>query len=867
MTGSKRFLALAGALALAACGGSSSGGSTPTPTTYTISGTITGATSVTVTLGGASTATTTTDAGGNYAFAGLANGTYTVKPSKGGFAFNPIQTTVVVNGANVTGTNFVATAAASTWSVSGQISGDTLGGVLISITGSTTGATTSDLTGGYTLSGVPDGASITITPTKAGYTFTPASVTVTVSANVTRNFTATAIPYTISGTVSGGATAVTVTLSGDQSLVATTDPVGAYSFSVTAGSYTVTPSKAGYAFTPASRAVAVTNASLVGQDFAASASTTYAITGTITGPVALPATITVTLGGGATRTTTTDQSGIYSFTGLANESYTVTPSFPPSSGWGFSPSSATVTMAGASKTQNFSFVSAVPSYQITGTVSYAGTKTGRVYLNAYYSNCTGCSAAAGTSIGAPSSFVLQGLSPGSYVISARLDSGGHGVQNAGDPTGTSGTVTITNADATGVTLTLTDPSTPAATTPTNLAATPGSGATVIFWDAPADGNGIETATSYDISWGTDAAATSGGVITGIAARDDTHYVHSGLSNGTASYYKIRSNVGASASAWSAVTGPVTAGGITGTGYTVSGTVSVGAATTGPLIVILVDEQNGVFRLQRFASPAFPQAYSISGVPPGLYFVGAIVDSNSNNVVDEGDVSNVKGNGPQPPIVTVTAADVSNASITLTTARSNLQTTTEHTLPVSGPEFYQVSHNISDGVRRVVRATVVYGPGLPLPLSIGNSWGSWQSWNYLGTTAPAVGTAYKFYVYYDDGTSDLLATSSITGVLMSFAQNLTETTTGGGSRGAPIFGWSAPSAPPASYGYQVGISGGNASWWYPDGPPLPSSTTSVRYNVDGRATPATLANGTPYTWSVTVVDADGNRARREKSYTP
>jgi hypothetical protein len=244
-----------------------------------------------------------------------------------------------------------------------------------------------------------------------------------------------------------------------------------------------------------------------------------------------------------------------------------------------------------------------------------------------------------------------------------------------------------------------------------------------------------------------------------------------------------------------------------------------------------------------------------------------VDTNSNNVVDEGDVSNVKGNGATPPIITVAAADVSNASCTLSTAKSVIRTTTEHSLPVSGPEWYQVSHDVSDGVRRVVRATVVYGPGLPLPLSIGKQW-SWQTWNNVGTTAPTIGTVYKFYVYYDDGTSDLLVTSSITGVLMSFAQNLTEnTTTGGGSRGAPIFNWTAPSAPPASYGYQVGLYGTNASWWYPDGPPMPSSTTSVRYNVDGRANPATLSNGTPYTWSVTVVDVDGNRARREKSYTP
>src|SRR5690242_14080555 len=80
--------------------------------TFSISGTVSGASSVTVALSGAGTASTTTDANGNYSFANLANGNYTVTPSKAGFTFTPTNRAVTVSSANVTGINFTATAAA-----------------------------------------------------------------------------------------------------------------------------------------------------------------------------------------------------------------------------------------------------------------------------------------------------------------------------------------------------------------------------------------------------------------------------------------------------------------------------------------------------------------------------------------------------------------------------------------------------------------------------------------------------------------------------------------------------------------------------------------------------------------------------------
>jgi hypothetical protein len=87
------------------CGGT-------TPTTYTISGTITTSTGtaisgVTVSTGATSA---TTNASGAYTLSGLANGTYTVTPTLTGYTFSPVNRSVTVNGANVTGQNFTGTA-------------------------------------------------------------------------------------------------------------------------------------------------------------------------------------------------------------------------------------------------------------------------------------------------------------------------------------------------------------------------------------------------------------------------------------------------------------------------------------------------------------------------------------------------------------------------------------------------------------------------------------------------------------------------------------------------------------------------------------------------------------------------------------
>ena len=91
--------------------------------TYTITGTITPSTAgsgASIALSGPSSASTIADDSGAYSFAGLANGSYTLTPSRPGYAFAPASQSVTLSGANATAGTFSAHAVAS-WSLSGTV--------------------------------------------------------------------------------------------------------------------------------------------------------------------------------------------------------------------------------------------------------------------------------------------------------------------------------------------------------------------------------------------------------------------------------------------------------------------------------------------------------------------------------------------------------------------------------------------------------------------------------------------------------------------------------------------------------------------------------------------------------------------------
>jgi hypothetical protein len=184
------------------------------------------------------------------------------------------------------------------------------------------------------------------------------------------------VTYSISGTITSGGTAlvgVTVSTSGGS---ATTDASGNYTISGLAnGSYTVTSTKTGYTFSPTSQSVTVNGVNVTGKNFSATASTatTYSISGSIiSGGVALAGVIVSTTGGSAT----SDSSGAYTVSGLANGSYTLTPS---KSGYTFSPTTLAATISGANITSK-NFMATANSGGTTGLIQLP--KTGQTASSA-----------------------------------------------------------------------------------------------------------------------------------------------------------------------------------------------------------------------------------------------------------------------------------------------------------------------------------------------------------------------------------------------------------------------------------------------------------------------------------------------------
>jgi hypothetical protein len=166
--------------------------------TFGISGTVspvTGGSGTVITLSGAASATTTANSAGAYSFTGLAGGTYAVTPSNTGFTFNPTTQTATITTANIAGLNFSAAAQTGpTATISGTIIPTAGGsGATVLLTGPMAATTTTNVSGSYTFTGLPNGT-YAVTPSESGFAFTPASQNVTLSGtNQTGiNFTAAA---------------------------------------------------------------------------------------------------------------------------------------------------------------------------------------------------------------------------------------------------------------------------------------------------------------------------------------------------------------------------------------------------------------------------------------------------------------------------------------------------------------------------------------------------------------------------------------------------------------------------------------------------------------------------------------------------
>lgn len=286
-----------------------------------------------------------------------------------------------------------ASGGAQTWSISGAVTPTNVGnGATLTLSGAGSGTATGDVSGNYNFGNLANGT-YAVTPSKPGYVFTPTSRTITVAgANVTGvSFTATT--WTISGTISPSVSGVgtLVTLSGSANAATTADATGFSFAGLGNGTYTVTPSKTGFTFSPSSQSVTINGATPPAISFTAQAVPTHSISGTLN-PANLGSGTLLTLSGSPSAMTTSDMSGAYTFSGLVDGSYTVTPS---KTGYTFTPPNQPVTISGNSVTGIDFSVRALPPPSLnypdlrviipTSAISIAQTPSGKML---YYTHDT-----------------------------------------------------------------------------------------------------------------------------------------------------------------------------------------------------------------------------------------------------------------------------------------------------------------------------------------------------------------------------------------------------------------------------------------------------------------------------------------------
>lgn len=348
---------------------------TAAPTTFSISGTVRnsigqGLSGVVISAGGRQT----TSQNGAFTLTGLANGTYTIAPSSSLWTFPIATSSATVNGANVS--NVVLTAAAPSISGTARLNNQGLAGVTMTLTSSVLGSpfTIGTGTGGFAVGGLPNGT-YTLTPTLNGYSFTPASRTITIAGGISQamqDFTATQLnppTFTITGTIlsSQGVPVpnVTVMLSNGQNAV--TSVAGTYSFTgIPNGSYTLVAASSIYIFQN-NRAVLTVNGANLTQNFTV---LTSVISGNVTvGGVARsgvtvlfapqPSGLSLSVVSGANgQYSRAVPSGTYIVTAVATTNAT------------FSPSFVTVTIGSGATVSNVNFTgTAVPVIPSTFIVS------------------------------------------------------------------------------------------------------------------------------------------------------------------------------------------------------------------------------------------------------------------------------------------------------------------------------------------------------------------------------------------------------------------------------------------------------------------------------------------------------------------
>ncbi len=276
--------------------------------TYTISGTVSGADGVLVSMSGGATSQSTVNDGGNYSFTVNHGSNVTITATKEGYEFgNPVVFSNIES--NKTDVNFEAVL--KTYTISGTVTGAS--DVEIIMSGDKSGTQSVGHMQSYSFV-VEHGNSVTISAEKEGYTFIDPVLLDDITEDKTDiNFVAEAIYYDVSGTVTGaGGVTISYLINSDNTKTQVVqDDGGNYNFQVLYNSnVTITATKEGYTFAE-SYNLSNIKADVTGKNFTATINI-HTISGVVSGDKIDGVTIELKNIEEVIGTTSTDATGNYS---------------------------------------------------------------------------------------------------------------------------------------------------------------------------------------------------------------------------------------------------------------------------------------------------------------------------------------------------------------------------------------------------------------------------------------------------------------------------------------------------------------------------------------------------------------------------
>lgn len=516
---------------------------------------------------------------------------------------------------------------------------------------------------------------------------------------------------------------------------------------------------------------------------------------------------------------------------------------------------------------------------VTGTISYSGGKTGRIYVRLASNNQYGSSKYYGTSIDAPGAFTIRGVPAGDYRVQAFMDVQGNMVRHLTDPVaeypmptdpplppltipvgGTyniAGPIALQDIDPAIVQNLL--PPAP----PTWVDVQVGDGVAVLNWEQLTEdqlaNKGEYGAAIYDgyevnVTGCVDPPITK--TVTADPLRENPLII-TGLDKTQSCNFTVSAIIDGQTGAPSAAVTKTPVGSTSGS--TIKGTVNLNGNTAEPgakLYIAAIKTADETISRFTGLDPSGSLAYTIKGVPAGTFRLHAILDQNGDGIFNSGDIM-VPENAV--PMVTATSTVTTiTKDITLSATESTARVTTSHWFNQTyKQEGYSVRAEVQLPFKAVRTATFTGGPGFQGIQDAGlNDWGALElRWD--SATPPLVGDSYQLRVTFADGTIEN-HTVAVTGVI-PFPKTLTPSGKQTTFSSSPTFKWGAPTPLPTGGLYDMWLNGWsmNGDLFY-NNHDMPSTTTQVLFSSLSDPSPAPLGSDGSYFWGVAIEDAYGNR---------